>query len=218
MTYFLRLQQKYPFIAALLWIAVGMVIGLSIRQITHRIQITACPMDAQICPDGSSVGRVGPECTFAVCPAVVATSSLPETVRWIHVTDPKSGVLWAYPETFGTNFISLAKWPPTFTIQKNTPFSCDATGTSIETQGETRLVSSHGQSFCQTEQQEGAAGSIYTNYTYTFARGTDLASFAFTVRSVQCGNYDEPQKSACEAERAALDVMRMVREMRGRMK
>jgi hypothetical protein len=27
-----------------------------------------CTMDAKICPDGSSVGRVGPDCEFAPCP------------------------------------------------------------------------------------------------------------------------------------------------------
>jgi hypothetical protein len=28
----------------------------------------ACPADAKICPDGSAVGRVGPDCEFAPCP------------------------------------------------------------------------------------------------------------------------------------------------------
>ncbi len=28
----------------------------------------ACTMDAQICPDGSAVGRVAPDCQFAPCP------------------------------------------------------------------------------------------------------------------------------------------------------
>ena len=28
----------------------------------------ACTMDAKVCPDGSSVGRVGPKCEFAKCP------------------------------------------------------------------------------------------------------------------------------------------------------
>ena len=27
-----------------------------------------CTMDAKICPDGSGVGRVGPDCEFAPCP------------------------------------------------------------------------------------------------------------------------------------------------------
>lgn len=30
-----------------------------------------CTMDAKICPDGSSVGRVAPSCNFAPCPGEV---------------------------------------------------------------------------------------------------------------------------------------------------
>ncbi|MFZ2187127.1 MAG: Gmad2 immunoglobulin-like domain-containing protein [Candidatus Moraniibacteriota bacterium] len=29
-----------------------------------------CTMEAKLCPDGSAVGRSGPECTFAPCPSV----------------------------------------------------------------------------------------------------------------------------------------------------
>ncbi len=32
----------------------------------------ACTMDAKICPDGSAVGRIGPNCEFAACPEVTA--------------------------------------------------------------------------------------------------------------------------------------------------
>ena len=31
-------------------------------------QATACTMDAKACPDGSYVGRTGPNCEFAPCP------------------------------------------------------------------------------------------------------------------------------------------------------
>jgi len=30
---------------------------------------TACTMEARVCPDGSSVGRVGVNCAFAACPS-----------------------------------------------------------------------------------------------------------------------------------------------------
>lgn len=30
----------------------------------------ACTMDVKVCPDGSYVGRVGPNCEFAPCPVV----------------------------------------------------------------------------------------------------------------------------------------------------
>lgn len=31
-------------------------------------EYTACTLEAKICPDGSSVGRTGPNCEFAACP------------------------------------------------------------------------------------------------------------------------------------------------------
>lgn len=35
----------------------------------------ACTMDAKICPDGSAVGRQGPNCEFAPCPGETGSSS-----------------------------------------------------------------------------------------------------------------------------------------------
>jgi len=35
----------------------------------------ACTMEAKMCPDGSYVGRTGPLCQFATCPALTATST-----------------------------------------------------------------------------------------------------------------------------------------------
>ena len=35
---------------------------------------TACTMDALLCPDGSYVGRTGPNCEF-VCPIVATTTA-----------------------------------------------------------------------------------------------------------------------------------------------
>jgi hypothetical protein len=36
---------------------------------------TACTLDAQICPDGSAVGRAGPNCEFAACPDTQKTAT-----------------------------------------------------------------------------------------------------------------------------------------------
>ncbi len=44
----------------------------------------ACTMDARICPDGSAVGRTGPNCEFAECPQV--PESGPDMLM---VTSPK---------------------------------------------------------------------------------------------------------------------------------
>ena len=35
---------------------------------TAQADSVMCTMDAKLCPDGSSVGRTGPDCEFAPCP------------------------------------------------------------------------------------------------------------------------------------------------------
>jgi len=49
-----------------------MIIGLvmvSMFMVGCSIQGGGCPADARVCPDGSAVGRSGPNCEFAPCPA-----------------------------------------------------------------------------------------------------------------------------------------------------
>ncbi|MAF20459.1 MAG: hypothetical protein CMI55_02130 [Parcubacteria group bacterium] len=35
----------------------------------------ACSLEAKICPDGSAVGRIAPDCEFAPCPEIVAPTA-----------------------------------------------------------------------------------------------------------------------------------------------
>lgn len=39
---------------------------------TPEEPVVVCTMDAKICPDGSAVGRTGPDCEFAACPGEMA--------------------------------------------------------------------------------------------------------------------------------------------------
>lgn len=34
----------------------------------REVKEISCTMEAKLCPDGSAVGRVGPNCEFAACP------------------------------------------------------------------------------------------------------------------------------------------------------
>lgn len=50
-------------------------------------QEAGCTMEAKLCPDGSAVGRIGPQCKFAECPNIASanenirvTSPLPQAV------------------------------------------------------------------------------------------------------------------------------------------
>ena len=46
----------------------GGVYGYLIYAKNAPLQPVTCTMEAMICPDGSAVGRTGPNCEFAACP------------------------------------------------------------------------------------------------------------------------------------------------------
>lgn len=58
------------------WLLAGLVfiifVGIGVFFWMEMLKVTApiaCTMEAKICPDGSSVGRSGPNCDFAACPS-----------------------------------------------------------------------------------------------------------------------------------------------------
>ncbi len=56
-------------LAGIVFIILIGVGGLVYRNaLEHPSQPIACPMDALVCPDGTSVGRTGLSCTFPACP------------------------------------------------------------------------------------------------------------------------------------------------------
>jgi hypothetical protein len=65
----------------------------------------ACTMDAKICPDGSGVGRSGPNCEFAPCPGEATESSDAGKPTGELVTYAKDGFSFQYPQSwkFGEN-------------------------------------------------------------------------------------------------------------------
>ena len=51
------------------------VAGIAIGPASINAESYACPQDAKVCPDGSTVGRTGPNCEFAVCPGTIGEST-----------------------------------------------------------------------------------------------------------------------------------------------
>jgi len=114
-------------------------------------------------------------------------------------------IIFQYPEKLLTKYISEAEWPPIIKIE-NIKFICSPSGKEIQSGGQTelRLVDNH--SYCVTKASEGSAGSTYTNYTYAFPKDNQTGVITFSLRFVQCQNYDEPKASECENERFAFDI------------
>ena len=62
----------------------------------------ACTLEAKICPDGSTVGRTGPNCEFAPCPSSQAPQGKPTdpTASWKTYTNTDHGFSFKYPQGF----------------------------------------------------------------------------------------------------------------------
>lgn len=162
----------------------------------------ACTQEAMLCPDGSYVGRTGPQCEFSRCPDNV----------WETFIDEKQGISFQYPEQLTTTYIRAFDWPPKINVI-NEPFSCMEGGSEVVSRGATQKRTINNQVYCVTEIMGAAAGTAYTQYTYTFPKNDRVLIFTFTLKSVECGNYDDPQKTLCENERGAFNVDSIVDRM-----
>ena len=58
------------------FLVIVVLLGAALYLVPHStLQPVACTMEAKICPDGTAVGRTGPNCEFAECPQSQATST-----------------------------------------------------------------------------------------------------------------------------------------------
>jgi hypothetical protein len=135
--------------------------------------------------------------------AVTPTPVPDATLGWKSMAD--NGVTFKYPETLGTTYIKTQEWPPKVTVAEG-PFTCTESGSQITENGQTVKKTINGHVYCVTIQSEGAAGSTYTTYTYVTMLQNKMVSFNFVLKAVQCGNYNDPEKSDCESERANFDI------------
>ncbi|MFZ2189494.1 MAG: hypothetical protein WA057_01525 [Candidatus Magasanikiibacteriota bacterium] len=123
---------------------------------------------------------------------------------WQNITT-SDNISFSYPKEILAKYISEAEWPPQVQIS-DAPFVCNPSGAEIEANGQTELRLVDDRAYCLTRKSEGAAGSTYTSYTYTFTKNNKTVNITFSLRFVQCKNYDNPQMTECENERSVFDV------------
>ena len=183
----------------LLWVSFAGYLNYSLWILNRGVVMhPVCTMEARLCSDGSSVGRVGPNCEFAACPALVVDPS------WKTFIDDKKKISFRYPEKLDTTYMRPVDWPPQVATAEG-PLECFAAGSEIERAGKTEPRTIGGRAYCVTKKSEGAAGSVYAQFAYAMEKEGRIVIFTATLQSVQCENYSDPQKTACVRERSAFD-------------
>ncbi len=116
------------------------------------------------------------------------------------------GITFQYPKELLAKYVSVAEWPPVVKIETGT-YSCKITPQEISSVSEItsqRMVDNR--TYCVNVKHEGAAGSVYSSYTYTTTKSDKLVKVSFTLQYPNCNNYDEEQSKACTSERKAFDI------------
>jgi hypothetical protein len=158
--------MKSLLLGVLLIIIVG-VGGLVYRNaVEHPSQTIVCPMDAQLCPDGTTVSRIGSSCTFAGClPPNISLSdikisfALPAGFVSAEVPDGASVVAYSLPPT--ASFTEAAN----IIIRR---YAIEASSTPLATIQETAIG--------------GASGAPVSATSFT---STVLGGYRFTVVSIE---------------------------------
>jgi len=192
---------------ALFICGIGFLMSINSRLTGTRIaKSVLCTEEEKLCPNGSYVGRTMPDCAFAACPAADSTAS------WKTFTDPQTGLTFKYPPTLGTKYIfaNNDNWPPLISASSGAVRpQTDSAGTQYCTQP-VRMINGH--PYCVLEQEDGALGTTFSNYTYSLPQPAQHRTLAvsFTLGSPECGNYSEPQLSDCVNERESFDIDKLV--------
>lgn len=161
-----------------------------------------CTMEAKLCPDGSYVGRGGPNCDFALCPANTIESVATTTPNTVKIG---SNLSFTYSDTeIIAEKYELPIWGGEFATKVqllNQPFSCKegerlvaVDGGQRETEFAQKIIS--GRNYCVAVNWEGAAGTTFYNYAYTFVKDSKTFVLTFTLAYGNCGALGEPEDLA----------------------
>lgn len=150
--------------------------------------------------------------SYLKTPPAVVNPLLVKNYKWIEHKDSELNISYKYPETLLTNYMNVFEWPPKIAIQSSA-FSCAQNNSGITSRERTMLEIIHTRTYCVTIDKGAAAGSVYTRYAYVTQKNNRTIVATFGIRSVQCGNYEEPKKTECEQERASFDLNTMVDQM-----
>lgn len=121
----------------------------------------------------------------------------------------ENGVIFQYPETITTTYVTASKWPPKAEV-KDAPMECVSAEDEISLGGTTEKRNILGREYCVEVLVEGSTGSTYREYIYSTEMGNKVVSLDFTLQFPQCLNYPKSKQEACTLAQNTFSVDTLV--------
>lgn len=128
-----------------------------------------------------------------------------ENDLWNTFVDQEQNIKFKYPKELIAEYTSTVEWPPIISISEE-KVACLETPLESSFPERTSLIQVDDREYCVEAMSEGAAGSVYTEYTYSTSLNEKLIKTSFTLQFPRCDNYDEDKKIECENEREVFDI------------
>jgi len=101
------------------------------------------------------------------------------------------------------------EYPPKFKISEG-QIDCQITSSESALPSRTVKRKIDGRIYCIESVSEGAAGTVYTQYTYSTIKNGSLIMVSCVIRYPQCINYSEPYRTECANERERFDLDKII--------
>ncbi|MDD3656956.1 MAG: MliC family protein [Atribacterota bacterium] len=134
-------------------------------------------------------------------------------------------IIFQAPEYLEAEYVSFQKWPPEIKILtnkndwpweieiKNEELACQTSPEESSFSRRFYKQNINGRNYCIRAESEGAAGSVYTDYTYFVIYKGNLISINFVLRFSNCSHYPEPKRIECFTERETFDIGNTINEI-----
>jgi len=150
----------------------------------------ACTMEAKVCPDGSFVGRTGPNCEFSACPA---TADKPTGWK----TFSENGFQMYYPPTEDT-----MRAPTSKIISCNGACPETLLVDNMQVGKKDKII--NGVNYCVYEAGDAGMGQQFHYFSYVTVNKNSCYSIEISYKTVNCLFYgnetdDDPLVKECRA-------------------
>lgn len=158
---------------------------------SKKVNQVTCNAETRKCFDGSSVGRVGPNCDFAACPIPTERAT---------TTPPVNAEPLNYDEFVPDAYKDGANWPP-YVSSESGKLSCDDTKGDNPDQVTVKKTIG-GREYCITVLYD-ISNDNFSNVSYSYRTqiGDNIGLVSFSLHYPKCENYEDEQKAECDAQR-----------------